>query len=232
MQAKFLFFTFAAVILAAPQTAAAQQSKIIWRIGYLATVSAFAIRDRYQAFRDGLRDLGYVEGKNIVIEARFAEGKLERLPELAAELVRLNVDVIVTSGPPSTRAVKKSTSTLPIVMAEDPDPVASGLVASLAQPGGNITGLSSLSPEIGGKRLETLKEVLPKLSRAAVFGAANSLLASDIEPAAKVFAVQLQYLDIRQSSDIATAFREASRARAEAVMVLENPVNLSHRNRL
>ncbi len=140
----------------------------IFRIGYLAPASLSALVVRTEAFRQGLRELGYVEGKNIVIEWRYAEGKLDRLPELAAELVRLKVDVIVTAGPTATRAAKEATSTIPIVMAQDTDPVGNGFVASLARPGGNITGLSSLAPEISGKQLELLKEIVPKLSRVAV----------------------------------------------------------------
>ena len=127
-----------------------------------------------EAFRQGLRELGYVEGKNIVIEYRYAEGKFDRLPALAAELVRLKVDVIVTGGPPSARAAKEATSTIPIVMMQVGDPVGSGFVASLARPGGNITGLSALAPELSGKRLELLKEIVPKLSRVAVFGTSTS----------------------------------------------------------
>ena len=129
-----------------------------------------AIPARIEAFRQGLRELGYVEGKNIVIEWRYAEGKLDRLPALAAELVRLKVDIIVTAGPTVTRAAKEATVTIPIVMALDNDPVGNGFVASLARPGGNITGLSTLSPELSGKQLELLKEIVPKLSRVAVLG--------------------------------------------------------------
>ena len=140
------------------------------RIGFLIAASPSAISDRIEAFRQGLRELGYVEGKNIVIEWRYAEGKLDRLPALAAELVRLKVDVIVTAGSSATRAAKEATATIPIVMAQDSDPVGNGFVASLARPGGNITGLSTLAPEISGKRLELLKEIVPRLSRVAVFG--------------------------------------------------------------
>ena len=133
-----------------------------------------AIAARIEAFRQGLRELGYVEGKNIVIEWRFAEGKLDRLPALAAELVRLKVDVIVTGGSTATRAAKEATITIPIVMTQDNDPVGNGFVASLARPGGNITGLSTLSPELSGKRLELLKEIVPKLSRVAVLGTSTN----------------------------------------------------------
>src|SRR5947207_13133574 len=134
--------------------AGAQQTGKIPRIGYLGGASLSAIPKRIAAFREGLRELGYVEGKNVVIEWRSAEGKLDRLPALAAELVRLKVDVIVTAGPPLTRAAKEATTTIPIVMAQDPDPVGNGFVASLARPGGNITGLATLAPELSGKQLE------------------------------------------------------------------------------
>jgi len=130
---------------------------------------------RVEALRQGLRELGYIEGKNIDIEWRFADGKLDRLPALAAELVRLKVDVIVTSAPPATHTAKGATSTIPIVMAQDSDPVGSGFVASLARPGGNITGLATLTPEISGKQLELLKEIVPKLSRVAVLGTSTRL---------------------------------------------------------
>ena len=158
-----------AISLALSFPAEAQQSKVS-RIGFLAAVSPAALSDRTEAFRQGLRELGYVEGKNIVFEYRFAEGKLDRLPALAAELVRLKLDVIVTAGPPATRAAKEATVTHPIIMAQDSDPVGNGFIASLARPGGNITGLSTLSSELSGKRLELLRDVVPKLSRIAVFG--------------------------------------------------------------
>jgi putative ABC transport system substrate-binding protein len=229
---KIIGLALGALLFAPSVAAQAQQPKQVPRIGYIATVSASSIRDRHEAFRQGLRDLGYTEGKNIVIESRFAEGKSDRLPDLAAELVRLKVEVIVTSGPPSTRAAKKATSTIPIVMAEDPDPVATGLVASLARPGGNITGLSSLSPEISGKRLEILKEVLPKLSRVAVFGTGNAASVKETDLAAQALGLQLQYLEMREPNDIEAAFQEAAKGRADAVMLLENPVNLSHRKKI
>ena len=155
-------------------TAHAQQAKKIPRIGFLGTASPSIISARLEAFRQGLRELGYIEGKNIVVEYRWAEGKLDRQPDLAAELVRLKVDVIVTAGPTSTRPVKEATSTIPIVMAFDTDPIGNGFVASLARPGGNVTGLSSLAPELSGKQLELLKETLPKLSRVAVLGSSSN----------------------------------------------------------
>ena len=172
-------------------SAEAQQPTKIPRIGFLGASSPSAISARIEAFRQGLRELGYVEGKNIVIEYRYAEGKLDRLPALAAELVRLKVDVIVTAGPAPTRAAKEATATIPIVMAQDPDPVGNGFVASLARPGGNITGLSNLAPELSGKRLELLKEIVPKLSRVAVFGTSttpgNAQMLKEMELAAGAF---------------------------------------------
>ena len=154
-------------LLAAP-LAPAQQAGKVPRIGFLGVTSLSAISARIAGFRQGLRELGYVEGSNVVIEYRWAEDKAERLPDLADELARLKVDVIVTGGPADTRAAQKVTAAIPIVMGFDNDPVGSGFVASLGRPGGNITGLSTLSPELSGKRLQLLKEVIPRLSRVAV----------------------------------------------------------------
>jgi putative tryptophan/tyrosine transport system substrate-binding protein len=202
--------------------AEAQQAKKVPRIGYLAAASASANPARIEALRQGLRELGYVEGKNIVIEWRFADGKLERLPEFAPELVRLKVDVIVTAGPAPTRAAKEATVTIPVVMAFDNDPVGNGFVASLARPGGNITGLSTHYPEISGKQLELLKEIVPKLSRVAVLGTStqpgNAQALRETELAARAFGVQLQYLDVLSPSDTDTAFQAASKGRAEAAL--------------
>jgi ABC-type uncharacterized transport system substrate-binding protein len=180
-----------------------------------------------------MRELGYVEGKNIIIEWRWAEEKFDRLPELAAELVRLNVEVIVTGGSTSSGAAKKVTTTVPIVMAQVNDPVGSGFVASLARPGGNMTGLSTLVPELSGKRLELLKEIVPKLSRVAVFGDSsapgNAQALKETELAAKAFKVQLQYLNVPSPEDIESAFRAASKGRADAAFVLGSPVLISQR---
>jgi putative tryptophan/tyrosine transport system substrate-binding protein len=213
--------------------AEAQQPTKLRRIGYLAPQSLSAVVVRTEAFRQGLRELGYIEGKNIVIEWRSAEGKLDRLPALAAELVRLKVDVIVTTGPTGTRPAKEATSTIPIVMAQDIDPVGTGFIASLARPGGNITGLSSLVPEISGKQLELLKQVVPKLSRVAVLWTSsnpgNTQALREIERAAVTLEVKLQSLDILGIEDIETAFRAATRGRADAVLVLQNGVALAHR---
>src|SRR5215831_11928625 len=163
-----------AVLLATPLAAEAQQTTKVTPIGYLSGPSLSDNAARIEAFREGLRELSYVEGKNIVIEWRSADGKVDRLPALAAELVRLKVAVIVTSGGALTRRAKEATSTIPIVMTNDPDPVGDGFVASLAHPGGNITGLSTFAPELSGKRLEILREVVPKLSRVAVLESSTS----------------------------------------------------------
>ena len=177
-----------------------------------------------------------MEGKNILIEWRSAEGKFNRLPELAAELVRLKVDVIVTGGPNATRPAKEATATIPIVMAFDTDPVGNGFVASLGRPGGNITGLSTLAPEISGKQLELLKEIVPKLSRLAVLGNStlpgNAQALKEVELAAGAFGVKLQYLDVRGPKDIETMFRAASEARADAVLVLGSSVLVSRQTQV
>jgi putative ABC transport system substrate-binding protein len=216
--------------------ALAQQPAKIARIGYLTAASPLPISPRTEAFRQGLHELGYVEGKNIVIEYRYAEAKLDRLPALATELVRLRVDIIVTAGPIPTRSAKEATATIPIVMSQDTDPVGNGFVASLARPGGNITGLSTLSPEISGKRLELLKEIVPRISRIAVVGQStypgNSQSLREVELAAKAFGMQLQYLDIRSAKDIETAFRAATKGRADAILGLGSPVLMSHRTRV
>src|SRR5438876_1536247 len=212
--------------------AQAQQPTKVYRIGYLTNASLSSVAARTEAFHQGLRELGYVEGKNIVIEWRSTEGKADRQPGLAAELVRLKVDVIVTGGPAATRAAKEATVAIPIVMAFDIDPVGSGFVATLARPGGNITGLSTLSPEISGKRLELLKEIVPKLSRVAVLGNStvpgNAQALRETERAAGVFGVKLQYVEIENPEEIESAFRAARKGHADAVLVLGSQVVTSH----
>ena len=223
-------------IFASIHFADAQQVGKVPLIGFLAAVSPAALSDRTEAFRRGLRELGYVEGKNIALEYRFAEGKLDRLPALAAELVRLNVEVIVTAGPPATRAAKEASVTNRIVMAQDSDPVGNGFIESLGRPGGNITGLSTLSSELSGKRLELLKEVIPKLSRVAVLvnskvpGNAQAL--KEMELAAGVFSVQLQYENVSGLKDVETAFRAAGTGRPDALLALNNPVLSAQRTRV
>ena len=224
------------VLLAVAVVAEAQQPKKIPRIGFLSAVSASSISPRTEAFRQGLRELGYVEGQSIVVEYRWAEGKFDRLPDLAAELVRLKVDVILSGGPTATRPAKEATVTIPIVMAFDDDPVGSGFVASLARPGGNITGLSTLAPEISGKQLELLKEIVPRLSRVAVFGTStrsgNAQALREIELAAGTLGVQLQYLDVLGAKDIEALFRAASKGRADAVLALASPTLLLQRTQI
>jgi putative ABC transport system substrate-binding protein len=219
-----------------PAASRAQQPTKVLRIGVLTGGSASANSGRHDAFRQGLRHLGYVEGKNIIVEWRNADGKIVNLPGLAAELVRLKVDVIVTAGPQVTRVAKEATSTIPIVMAFDNDPVGSGHVASLARPGENITGLSTLSPELSGKQLELLKEVAAGLSRVGVLGTSTqpgyAQVAKEIEISAAALGVKLQVLDILTPNDIEAAFRNARTGRAEAVVVLASAVVAPHRTRV
>jgi putative ABC transport system substrate-binding protein len=231
-----LSILFVVALLAVAVMTEAQQPTKIPRIGYLIANFPSTNPARNEAFRQGLRELGYVEGKNIVIEWRYAEGKFDRLPALAAELVRLKVNVIVTAGPAATSPAKEATATIPIVMGFDNDPVGSGFVASLASPGGNITGLSTLAPEISGKQLEFLKEIVPKLSRVAVVGAStepgNAQALREVEVAAGAFGVQLQHLDVRDPKDIETAFRAATKGRADAILMLNSPVLNPHRTQI
>jgi putative tryptophan/tyrosine transport system substrate-binding protein len=228
MKRKITGLTLSALLFALCVPVWAQQPAKVPRIGYLTQASASVIASRIEAFRQGLRELGYTDGKNIVVEWRSAEGNQDRLRELAAELVRLKVDVIVSSGPTITRVLKEATSTIPIVMAQDTDPVGSGFIASLARPGGNLTGLATLAPEVSGKQLELLKEIIPKLSRVAVIG--NSTNPGDAQAlretvlAAGSFEVYLRYLDVLDPKDIEAAFRAAAKGRADALLVLGNPI--------
>jgi putative tryptophan/tyrosine transport system substrate-binding protein len=227
-----LVWLIATVLLTTGPVAHAQQQGKLPKVGFLSGLSASVISARLEAFRNGLSDLGYSEGKNIAIEYRWAEGKLDRLPELAAELIRFKPDVIVTSGPPTTRAVQRATNTIPIVMAFDSDPVGNGFVASLARPGRNITGLSALFPEIGGKRLELLKDIFPGLSRIAALGnskePANAQSVRETELAAEKLGVKFQYFDVLVFSDIEAAFRSARNGRADAVLLLAGYIFNSH----
>src|SRR3990167_590474 len=232
---KVVCLALGAFLLALSFPAEAQQPKKVPRIGYLGGASPSAISARTEAFRQGLRELGYIEGKNIVIEWRSAEGKPERMSELATELVRLKVDLIVSpGGAPTTRAAKEATVTIPIVMAQDGDPVGSGFVASLARPGGNITGLSTLAPELSGKQLELLKEIVPRLSRVAVLGTSTrpgtTQQLRETELAAGALGVKLQYLDVLSPKHFETAFQAAVKERAEAVLVrVSGPILFPHR---
>ena len=235
MTSKTVICSWLTVCLLSVSLVEAQQPKKIPQIGYLVG-NLTTITYRIDAFRQGLRQLGYTEGKDIVIESRNADGKVDRLNELAADLVRLKVDVIVTGGPPATRAAKAATATIPIVMTTDPDPVANGFVASLARPGGNITGLSSLAPETSGKQLELLKQTVPKLSRIAVLSSSTvpgqTLQLREIGLAAGPLSVQLESLDVLGPKDIENAFQAASNQHAEAFIVFGGPIVAAQRTRI
>jgi putative ABC transport system substrate-binding protein len=236
MGGKVSVWLLATVLLTTVSIAEAQQPKKVSRIGWLGGASASAVAVRLDAFRQGLRELGYVEGKNIVIELRSAEAKTDQLPALAAELVRLKVDVIVTGGPLPTRSAKEATSTIPIVMAFDTDPVGNRFVASLARPGGNITGLSDFAPEISGKGLELLKEIVPRLSRVAVLGTSNrpgnAQSLKETEVAAVALGIKLQHLDVLSPKDIETAFRAAGNEHADGALVLQSSIHFSQRKQI
>jgi ABC-type uncharacterized transport system substrate-binding protein len=229
-------FAFALTFAFGEATAHAQQTKNIPRIGYLSAAFPSTSPARVKAFLQGLRELGYTEGKNIVIEYRYAAGKLERLPALAAELVQLKVDIIVSAASSTTRAAKEATATIPIVMTNDNNPVDSGFVASLARPSGNITGLANFNPELSGKRLELLKEIIPTLTRVAAFGTSTSPDTAqslrELDLAAKALGVKLQYLDVLSPRDIETAFRAATKGRADALVVLPSGVVNAHRTQI
>jgi putative ABC transport system substrate-binding protein len=219
MNTNFMHFTICTLLLASSFPAEAQQPGKIPRIGYLAGAAS----GPSPAFLQGLRDLGYVEGKNIAFVFRTTEGKNERYSDLAAELVRLNVDIIVVGGNTGIRAAKKTTSAIPIVMTNVGDPVGLGLVANLARPGGNITGLSQMSPVLTGKRVELLKEILPKVTRVAfIWDPANpgmTLRFKEAQAAAPPVGITLQSLQVRSSSELATVFAAATKEHAEALMV-------------
>ena len=220
MRAKLLVYVLLTLILANIHLADAQQPKKIPRIGYLTGVGS----GPNEAFLQGLRDLGYVEGQNILIEFRTTGGKFERLPELAAELVQLRVDVIVADTAGEVTAAKNATATIPIVMRGVSDPIALGLVASLAHPGGNITGMAVLAPELSGKRLELLKEVIPKLSRVALLttpGKAWRTSIKETEVTAQALGLQLQILQVRGVDELEGVFDAAKKQRAEALVQVQ-----------
>jgi len=228
MNRKIVNWLLTAVLLATVSLAEAQQPKKMPRIGYLFTGLVPP-----QEFQQGLREFGYIDGKNIVIEYRTAEGKEDRLPELAAELVRLKVDVIVAPGGAPAQAAKSATKTIPIVIMQGGDPVAMGLVASLARPGGNVTGITTIDVELTGKRLELLKETFPKVSRVAVLirarnpGAASRL--KETEVAARALGLGLQSLEVRGPNNFDSAFQTATKGRAHALIELPNPLFHYHR---
>jgi ABC-type uncharacterized transport system substrate-binding protein len=230
------FLAGTAALLAAPLAAEAQPAAKIARIGYLAFNLASSPHV-HEAFRQGLRDLGYVEGRNVVIEYRHAEGKAERFPTLAAELVSLKVDLIVAGAYQATLATKNATKTIPIIMVAVADPVRMGLIASLVRPGGNITGLTLLAgTEIVGKHLELLKEAVPNLSRVAVLSnPANPMhivRLREVEVAGRSLRVQLQILKAQGPEEFDSAFAAMTRARAGALYVVGDPMFIQHRRRL
>ena len=223
------FLTVAAALLGAPFAANSQPRGKMYRIGYIQTAAPNEMAGLDKALDEGLRELGYMEGRNIVFERRFAGGKQERLPDLAAELVRLNVDVIVTGGNPVIAAVKQATATIPVVMSTSRDPVGSGFIASLARPGGNITGISSApTPEIEGKRLELLKEAVPRVSRVALLWnplpPGSETYRQVVESAARKLGVGLQAMEVRGRDEFERAFAVMTRERTDAVVVLGDPI--------
>ncbi|MBI2088981.1 MAG: ABC transporter substrate-binding protein [Deltaproteobacteria bacterium] len=232
MGKKVIRLALGAMLLALSFPAEAQQSKKVPRIGFL---SAALVEPFREAFRQGLRELGYVEGQDIVIEWRHAEGRVERLPILATELIRLKVDVIVTGGTPALLAAKDATTTIPIVLCIG-DPVREGFVASLARPGGNITGLTAISMDLAGKRLELLKETVPRLTRAGVLwdaadqGAAANF--KETEALARALGVQVQSLEVRIPKDFESAFKAATGGRVQGLIVLPGPLITPHRTRI
>src|SRR5215472_1742048 len=234
MSEKIFGFTLSAVLLALSAFAHAQQPTP--RIGYLGATSPSANSERIDAFQQGLREHGYENGKNIILEYKFAEGNADRLRELASELVNLKVDVIVTAGPEVTRAAKQATSTIATVMAQDNDPVGNGFVASLARPGGNITGFSQMAPEIVGKQMELLKESIPRLSRVAILGNLSrpdtQQELKNLEVVARELKLQLNVFDVPIAIDIETAFRNARNERDGAVLGLTNAALFSQRTRV
>jgi ABC-type uncharacterized transport system substrate-binding protein len=225
----------ASILLATVSLAEAQQRGKVARIGFLAAPSPSFFSTRMNAFREGLYDLGHVEGKNIAIEYRYAGGKLDRLPGLAAELVRLKVDVILTSSAPGAVAAKKATGTIPVVFVTAGDPVDMGLVTSLARPGGNITGLTTHAPELSGKRLELLREVLPRITRVAVLwnpsNPSFSEMLKEMQAASKAHALQLQSLEVRRLEDFEGAFKSITKGDSHAIIVVSDPFLNTH-NRL
>ena len=219
MKKKVIGFTLCAMLLALCYSASAQQSAKIFRIGFLDSSTAASMTALLDAFRRELRKLGWVEGKNITIEYRFAEQKSERLPELAAELVRLKVDLIVIAGTNAALAAKNATTTIPIVMANAGDPVGAGLVASLARPGGNVTGLEGLGPELNTKRLEVLKDAVPKLTRVGLLLAPGSGIGRDLQlkglrPAALALKLRLEEIETQYDpKSLESAFKTAKQNR-------------------
>jgi putative ABC transport system substrate-binding protein len=222
--------------LAAPFGSIAQQQGKVWRVGYLHPGSAALAPIRFEPLRQGLRAFGYVEGQNLVLESRWGEGNADRLRAMAAELVELKVEVIVTGGEAAAQAAGKATASIPIVMVDPGDPVRTKLVASLARPGGNVTGLSSAAPELAAKQLQMLKEAAPKVTRVGFLWNANApagaLALAEMEKAAAGLKVSLQPMEVRQASDLDEAVAAIARGKCDAIIVFADPLMFSHRQRL
>ncbi len=232
-----ILIVFGLGVVASPLASFAQQQPAkVPRIGFLGNSTAALEVNLVGPFREGLRDLGYVEGRNIVIEYRWAEGKYERFPQLIAELLAFKVDVIVAAGTPAALAVKQATATIPLVMVAVGDPVGTGLVASLARPGGNLTGLASISPDLEGKRLELVREVVPKLSRVSFLGnpanAFHAVSEKHAREAAKVLRLKLTFVNVRAESEFDQAFDAIVKERPGALVVLADRVFLHNRGRI
>jgi len=231
-----VLLAIATTLLAMPLPGETQNARKIYRVGYLGNSSASLEPDLVEAFRQGMRDLGYIEGKNLVIEFRWAEGRYDRFASLVTDLIHLPVDVIVTAGTPGTLAAKNATKTIPLVIAVSGDAVGSGLIESLARPGGNVTGLTTMVPELEGKRLELLLEILPKLARITVLkNDANPLMAilfRQTAAAAKSSGVALEAVDIRAVDDFEKAFASIAKARPDAIIVLADRFLLAERERI
>jgi putative ABC transport system substrate-binding protein len=229
---KIVTGLLASILLATVFPAEAQQRRKVPLIGFLAAPSPFFFSTRMNAFREGLYNLGHIEGKNISIEYRYAGGKLDRLPALAAEIVRLKVDVIVSSSAPGAFAAKNASGTIPVVFVTAGDPVAMGLVTSLARPGGNITGLTTSAPELIGKRLELLKEVLPRITRVAVLwnpsNPSFSEMLKEMQAASQAHALQLQSLEVRSLEDFEGAFESLTQGDSQAIIVVTDPLMNTH----
>jgi putative ABC transport system substrate-binding protein len=230
----FLAVAAASGLIAMPAGARAQQAGKAHRIGFLSLQSG--LTSTTEAFRQGLRELGYLEGRNLIIEYRWAARKEERLPELAADLVRLKVEVIVTAAAPTVEAARRATSTIPIVMAAVADPVGSGLVASLARPGGNVTGLTALSTELAGKRLQLARELVPKASRVAVLAyhgtSATRLFLEQMRAAAQQIGVQLVVQEVKEADDLPGAFTAMQHERSQALIVQITPFSADNAKRI
>jgi putative ABC transport system substrate-binding protein len=245
MSNKIFLLALSTILFALCSSAQAQQPTKFARIGFLGSSPSKRVQVFVHAFRQGLRDLGYIEGQNAVIEYRYAEGRFDRLPKLADELLRSKVDVIFAQAAPAIRAAKQATKTIPIVFEMLADPVSAGFVASLARPGGNLTGIGGLAPELSGKRLELLKEILPRLTLVAVLAnPANPQfghMLRDTETAASALNLRLQVLEIKDAAKLDEALSSVIKARAEAFSVIPDPmlsgelkklVSFANRNRL